>query len=146
MGRTPAQRHTDLRNRLTIEDRRRTVAANLLAGATYTEIARALSVSRATVASDCKAILATWRSHYAETADSYLHLQIRRLDILLNAIWDRARDGDLSALDRALNILDRQSALLGLDKTPIQSTTILPIQIVEVQRTPYAALPSATDE
>jgi hypothetical protein len=46
-----------------------------------------------------------------------------------------------SAIDRVLAIIDRQNALMELDKRPVQNnTTVVPIQIVEVQRNPYLTL------
>jgi hypothetical protein len=137
MGYTPGQRHTNAQNKVQIEQRRKLVAANLLGGLTYAEIGRALNVSKATIASDYKAILAEWRQHYAAKADDYLGLQLRRLDTLLNALWDDAKGGNLQKLDRVLAIMDRQSALLGLSKGITLSTNnvTVPIQIVEVNLT-----------
>lgn len=141
MGLTPEQRHTRVQKQIEIANRRKLVAVNLLAGATYADIAGALNVSKATVSDDVKAILTEWRANYADTADRYLNLQYRRLDMLLNAVWDLALKGNHSAIDRVLAIMDRQNALMGFDKRPVQNnTTVVPIQIVEVQRHPYPAL------
>lgn len=122
---------------LSIEQRRKVVAANLLGGATYAEIGRALNVSKGTVASDYKAILKEWREHYAAKADEYLALQLRRLDTLLNALWDEAKAGNVQKMDRVLAIMDRQSSLLGLSKGVTLTTNhvSVPIQIVEVNLT-----------
>jgi hypothetical protein len=42
-------------------------------------------------------------------------LECERLDRLLLAVWSRALSGDLDALDRALALMKRRAALLGLD-------------------------------
>lgn len=119
---------------LSITNRRRAVAANLLAGATYAEIAHALNVSKATIASDYKAILAEWRAHYAADADDLVQLQLRRYDVLLNAIWSDARGGSAVAIDRTLAIMDRQNALLGLTRRFDSAPPPPAISIIEVIR------------
>ena len=142
MGKTRTKRHTDSESEVKITQRRRTVSANLLAGLTYAEISRALDISKATITSDKKAILAEWRAQYAQAADELVALQLRRLDVLLNAVWEKARNGEEKAIDRALQIIDRQNEILGVTKTPLTETNVIvPIQIVEVNR-----LPSAREE
>ena len=106
------------KKRAEIAKRRVTVAANLLGGATIREIASTLDVSVGTVAGDKKAILDDWRKHYEEDIDEWVHIQLRRLDMMLNGIWDKVRSGSLPELDRALRIMERQDQLLGLDATP----------------------------
>src|SRR5215207_4462594 len=119
MGQTRGQRHQTSQSELEITQRRKTVSANLLAGLTYAEIGRALNVSKATITSDKKAILTEWRQHYAQDAAELAALQLRRLDVLLNAIWEKARQGDERAIDKALAIMDRQSEILGVTKVPL---------------------------
>lgn len=69
------------------------------------------------MAADYKAIIDEWKSVYAERADEYVQVQMRRLDVLLNGIWDGARKGENPALiDRALAIIDRQNLLMKLGK------------------------------
>lgn len=135
MGHTPEQKHALTVKRIEIENRRRIVAANLLAGATYREIAESLNVSPSTVASDVKAIIRQWQDHYADTANKFLHIQYRRLDVLLNAIWDTASKGSLPQIDRVLSIIDRQNTLMGLTRLPtVELSQPINIQLVEVHR------------
>jgi uncharacterized protein YerC len=108
--------HALTQKQIAIAQRRKIVAANLLAGATYREIADVLKVSPATIAGDYKALLDEWKKNYAEKLDRYLYVQMRRLDVLLNAIWERARTGDGSSIDRALSIMDRQNTLMQVTK------------------------------
>lgn len=116
MGQTPGQRHASAQQKANIAQRRNVVAANLLAGATYTEIAHVLNVSRATVASDVKALLTGWKEHYVDQAARYVNVQMRRYDVMLNALWNRAREGDLSSIDRVITIMDRQNRLMQIEK------------------------------
>lgn len=142
MGKTPQQRHKDLEQQLAIAKRRRAVAANLAAGATYSEMAEALKVSKATIASDVKFLMQEWRENRLTDTQRFATLQIRRCDVLLNAIWDKAKDGNLGAIDRVLAIINQQNRIVGIDKgVTIENTVnlIQPIQIVEVQRN-YLAL------
>jgi hypothetical protein len=118
--------HHTARTKIEIENRRRLVAANLLAGASYRDIARQLNVSPATIAADYRAILNQWKEAYSEKLDKYIYIQLRRLDVLLNAIWDDATKGNTSSIDRALSIMDRQTALLQLKyAAPTQTGTIV---------------------
>lgn len=105
-------KHLQPGTQLEIAHRRKLVAANLIAGATYAEIASTLNVSKATIAGDYRAILKEWKEHYAEKLDRYLYLQLRRYDVMLNTVWEKARSGDLAAMDRALTIMDRQNKLM----------------------------------
>lgn len=84
-------------------------------------------MSRATVSGDVKAILDEWRGQYRETAGEYLNLQMKRLDVLLNGVWDDARGGREGAIDRALNIIDRQNKLMRV--SDVNPVTPQPVQI-----------------
>lgn len=128
------RKHDNAIKKAEIAQRRKVVAANLLAGATYAEIAGALGVSKATVASDYKALLAEWRALYAEKADEYVQLVMRRYDVLLNAIWNDAKSGnDLPRLDRALAIIDRQAALVQNKKGGLVGRGVVLFEITEGQ-------------
>ncbi len=133
-----AQKHKAAADNVAIAQRRKIVAANLLAGATYAEISLALNVSKATIASDYKAILSEWRTRYAAKANDLISLQLRRYDVLLNAIWSEAQQGNFIAIDRALSIMDRQNTLMGIARPAPAEITISPppITIVEVNRLP----------
>lgn len=120
------------KSQLEITQRRKIVAANILAGLTYQEIATALNVSKATVSRDYNAILDEWKQHYTATIDHYLYIQMQRLNILMNAVWERARNGDPQSIDRAVTIIDRQNKLLKLDTGIDITTTHNSIQLVEV--------------
>lgn len=140
------------RKQIEIENRRKLVASNILSGATYREAAKALNVSVGTVASDFKAIMREWRQHYAETINTYLDVQLRRYDLLLNSVWTEARGGanpntasvqHLAYLDRALAIMDRQNDLLQLTKGPrnVDTKHEVNITVVPARTLPAGLLP-----
>lgn len=114
MGKSGQQKAAENRKNLEISQRRTTVAANLLAGLNYREIAANLDVSLGTVAEDFKAILEEWREQYQDVIADWVSVQLRRYDALLNALWHDARNGDLDKMDRVLKIMERQEKLLGL--------------------------------
>lgn len=54
--------------------------------------------------------------------EEYRDMQLDRLERMHQAVWLRAKDGDLRAIDTALRISDREAKLLGLDApTKIQA-------------------------
>ena len=56
-------------------------------------------------------------SKLAESDASLIRtLEIERLDGLIDAIWSKAMEGDLAAIDRVLKISERRSRFLGLDE------------------------------
>ncbi len=98
------------------ELRRRQVAANLLAGLNYREMAEALDVSLGTVKNDVAAVIKRWQSEQVAATGDYLSLAERRLDRALNAIWDGVLSGDPKAIMAMLRIEERRAKLLGLDQ------------------------------
>jgi AcrR family transcriptional regulator len=110
----PRRKHRDNQTEVEVERRRLLVIANLLAGATYREIAAALNIAPATVTRDRKAILNEWKEHYGDDYGRLVAQQSRRYDMLLNSLWAKAVDGDLAAIDRVLKILDRIDRILGV--------------------------------
>lgn len=97
------------------ELRQRKVAANLLAGLSYRQMAEALGVGVATVARDVRLIIDHWRKEQVQDVDSWMQVQLRRLDTILNAIWNKVLEGDLKAAETALKVIERQAKLLGLE-------------------------------
>lgn len=102
-----------------IERRRKAVAANLLAGLTYREIAEGLGVSLGTVAKDVKTLMGRWQTEQVKDTGEYVALELRRLDVALHSIWDKVREGDESAIDRMLRIMERRARYKGLDSAPV---------------------------
>lgn len=55
-------------------------------------------------------------THIFESVEEARQLELMRLDELMYALWERALEGDLSAVACLLKIMDRRAKLLGLDK------------------------------
>lgn len=105
-----------------IEDRRKVVSANLLAGLTYRQMAEALNVSLGTIAEDVRIIIGRWKKEQVAATDEYVQLEIIRLDRALNAIWTKVTEGDRGAIDSMLKIMERRAKYKALD-APTQSRT-----------------------
>lgn len=114
MGKANQTRSDKVREKLSIEQRRLLVEVNLVAGASQREIARQLEVSLGTVNRDVSAIFDAYKAHYTDMHQNFLTVQQRRYDVLLNSVWNLAKDGNLAQLDRALLIMDKQNALMGI--------------------------------
>lgn len=110
-------------NAAQIEFRRQKVAANLIGGMNYREIAAALGVSIGTVASDVKIIFARWKGEQVQSAEQWIALELRRCDRLINTLWNDATDGKPGAIDRVLKVMERRAKLLGLDAPTKQDVT-----------------------
>ena len=96
------------------EQRRSAVAALILAGHSYREIARQLEVSAATVHRDVMAVMRQWRQEYLIDAQQHIQQDLKRVDVAMGAIFDDVRAGKLTAIDRMLRLLDQRAKYLGL--------------------------------
>lgn len=82
-------------------------------GYTVPQIADNLGVTPATVTSYLREALKRIASQDVEMLRG---LEAARLDSLQDAIWDRAQEGDLRAIDRVIAISKARRDLLGIDK------------------------------
>lgn len=98
------------------EYRRKQIAANLLAGLNYREMAEALDVSLGTIKNDVDMVLSRWQREQVEAVDAHITLAERRLDRALNAIWDQVLAGDTKAIMAMLKLEERRAKLRGLDE------------------------------
>jgi hypothetical protein len=98
-----------------IENRRRQVAANILAGLNYRDIAEALGVSLGLVAEDVKVIHQRWREENTQLRQEKIDLEERRLDRALNAVWNDVLSGKHDAIETFRKLSERRAKLLGLD-------------------------------
>lgn len=98
------------------EERRKLVAANLLAGLNYREMAERLDVSIGTIKNDVDIILKRAQKEQVSGAEQWLAVQVRRLDRAINAIWGNVLNGDPQAIDRLQRLIDQQAKYLGYDK------------------------------
>lgn len=110
------------------ENLRSKVAANYLAGANQTEIARMLGISQPTVSRLLAEIEAEWREATFAAWNRRQMRAARRIDVLINAIWSRAVAGDLRAIDRFLKLQDAECKLFGLYAPTRQETASVVVQ------------------
>ena len=100
------------------------VWAKRLSGMTVPAIAKEMGMGL----ESCHQLLREARLHFvASTLESVAEDRkevLGRLDSMLQAMWDKAQDGDPKAVAAALAIEERRSKLLGLD-APIKSATDL---------------------
>lgn len=104
-----------------IAQRRKIISDNLAGGMNMVEITEALASTPyackyATVRRDVMELLKQWREHHVEMMDSYVHVELRRDSVAMNAIFDKVGSGDLDAIKVMLKIQERVSKYLGLDK------------------------------
>lgn len=111
----PLKKREKNREYLLRESRRKQVAANILAGMTYREIADAMNISAATVTRDFKAILDDWREHYTRDVDDHIKIMARRLDQMYNALYPKIAAGDVGAVLAGCQIIDRLLKLYGIN-------------------------------
>lgn len=85
-------------------------------GASYREIATALNMSLGNAHKLVKRGLTRNLAKCNELADEIRTLELDRLDALQTYLWEKARRGNATAIDRVLKIMERRARLLGLDK------------------------------
>jgi hypothetical protein len=101
---------------LALEQRRKQVAANVLAGLNYRDIAEGLGVSLGTVARDVKIMMDRMRKEQVQDVSEAALIDLRRIDVALNAIWEDVKNGKLLAIDRFERLLRRRAEMLGYDE------------------------------
>lgn len=62
-----------------------------------------------------RAIRAGLKKTLQEPADELRTMEVERLDVMLDGLWDKASKGDTWSVDRVLRIMERRASLLGLD-------------------------------
>lgn len=86
-----------------------------IAGATYQRIGDTLGMSRSGAAKAVERAMRDLREEVREAAAELREIESARLDRMLLGIWQKARSGDLAAIDRVLRIMERRARLYGLD-------------------------------
>lgn len=110
-----------MHHRAELLDKRRQAVELRLAGATYQQIADRLAFANHSGAR--KAVQAGLKEAIREPAEEVLDRELARLDSMLLGLWDKARRGDVFAVDRVLKIMDRRARYLGLDQVKVEVTT-----------------------
>jgi hypothetical protein len=102
------------KKQIEMEERRKKVAANILAGLNYRDIAEALGVTIGTISRDFKVIIGRLQKEQTPIAEQIVSLEIRRLDRALNAIYEKVQSGDQNSIDTMLKIMNQRAKYLGL--------------------------------
>ncbi len=116
--------------RFAMQNRRQLVAVNLLAGLSYTDIAEITDSSNATITRDVKYLLKEWRTHYTKDVDDWVKIKLRQLDMLYNAIHEKAMKGNIPAIREAHAIIQTQCKLLGITEDSLNIVIQTDIQLV----------------
>ena len=103
------------RQEIAREERRLAVSAAVLAGQTYRQMVETLHCSLSTISQDVGVIVARWQEEQVALVGQQRQVELQRLDVVLQAVWEKACTGDLFAIDRYLKIAERRAKLLGLD-------------------------------
>lgn len=118
-----------------IEERRKKVAANLLAGLTYRQMAEVFGVSLGTIAEDVRVIIGRWQREQVKDTDEFVQIELIRLDRAINAIWTKVEAGDPTSIGLMLKIQERRAKYKGLDapvKQELSGPEGQPLQFSEV--------------
>jgi transcriptional regulator with XRE-family HTH domain len=98
-------------------------------GLTYREVAERLGINTSTAYRRVENAL---RAIPADGVDEMRQLEGERLDKLHAALWDRALEGDLQAIDRLLTISNRRAKLFGLDAPTRQVNELQSFSTAEI--------------
>lgn len=99
---------------LEIEKRRAIVAANVLAGLNYRDMAKQLNVSLGTIANDVKVVARRYREEQISEYADIVQLEIRRIDTALNGIWDGVKAGDRDSVAMLVMLQNQRAKYLAL--------------------------------
>lgn len=108
-----------------IAARRTQVAVLRLTHLTQREIAKRLGVSVGTINADLQAIREEWAERRATAYDDWVAEELAKLDSLERAFLRLALQGQTTAADRVLAVMDRRSRLVGLDKPQLHEHTVI---------------------
>jgi len=98
-------------------------------GLTYRQIAELLGINTSTAYRRVENAL---RAIPADGVEEMRQLEGERLDKLHAALWDRALEGDLQAIDRLLTISNRRAKLFGLDAPTRQVNELQSFSTAEI--------------
>lgn len=98
------------------------------AGLSYPVIADKLGYASASGA--YQAVESAIQKVLEEPAEKVRKMALSRLDSFMLSIWPKLREGDLTAIDRALKIEERRAKLLGLDKIQVHATVDLGLEAI----------------
>lgn len=115
--------HMASEHRVNAVERQRQALELRKAGADYRAIAEKLGYKSPSGAHN--AVKNALKTIIKEPAEAVRDLELARLDAMLLAIWPKVRQGNEYAIDRALKIMDRRSAYLGIDAPKESKSTVV---------------------
>lgn len=118
-----------LKNRMSpskvIKKERRLQAISLRKqGLTYAEIGKIMGVTRQAAYSYCEREFKKMLSEGSAVAEKALSLTLARYDELLKVYYQNALEGNRESLQDVLQIMDRQTKILGLEAPKKSETTV----------------------
>jgi len=96
-------------------ERVRMVVERMVAGETLLSVAEELGISESEAERLFRIGLDGFVGRLSDYVEERLRLHLVRLDKLFQLVYPKALEGDMGAMKRALEILHRESMLLGLD-------------------------------
>lgn len=98
--------------RATAAEKRKRALELRRAGWTFEDIAEEVGYANKGVA--YTAVKTAIKNITRESANDLIELELARLDDMFSGLYERARDGDVFAVDRALKIMDQRAKFLSL--------------------------------
>lgn len=119
-------------------DKRRQALELRLEGATFEQIAEQIGYRNRSTA--YRAVTSAIQNVGHEQAEQLRDLDLTRLDKLMTAVWPKALQGDMHAVDRVLKIVERRAKMLGYDQANVVSINSMRADTVADTTTPSASL------
>ena len=85
------------------------------AGATYKAIGKQIGLTAEGARKCVVRALAELKSVCTERAEEVRQIEAERLDAMTLGLWDKARRGDVAAVQACLKVMERRAKLLGLE-------------------------------
>lgn len=129
-----------------IAGRRARVAAGLLAGRSYRQMAGELGCGLGTVERDAAAVLAEWQAARVRDRGEQVSVELARLEAAAGALWERVIVGEETATAEWRRLAERRAKLMGLDAPPrLSDEEVALLRAVEVELAHGARLRAEID-
>lgn len=90
----------------------------------YPEIAKILKITPLQAYHCVMRKLKSLQVDFQIASKNVLYLELERLDIMQRALWSKVENGDVSAINTSLKIIERRAKMLGLDAPEKLETTM----------------------
>lgn len=92
-------------------------------GYSYKEIAEEMKVAKQTAYNHVKSALMEQKEKYRELAELVREQELLRLDIMLKALVDKIENGDTTAINTALKIMERRAFYIPTEIEKVNTST-----------------------